>query len=321
MRRIGVLTSGGDAPGMNASTRAVVRTAIARGLSVCAIRDGYRGLIKGRFEELSARSVSNTLQTGGTILGTSRCPDFLRPEMRARAADNLRQAGIEGLVVLGGDGSFHGAVALHREHGVPIVGIPATIDNDIPGTDHSLGFDTAVNTALQAIDRIRDTADALGRIFFVEVMGRGTGFLALEVGLAGGADEVVIPEERTDPEEMCARLRRGIAAGKRSSLVIVAEGEEVGGTLALAQRVRDATGAETRVAILGHIQRGGVPTAQDRVLGAILGAAAVEALLDGYTCHMVGRVKNKTRVTPLEEVLQERRQFPVELLRLLRQIA
>lgn len=325
MKSIGVFTSGGDAPGMNACIRAVVRTGVVRGLRVFGIRDGYQGLLAGAFEEMGLRSVRNILQRGGTFLGTSRCEEFLTAEGRRRAVERLKQSGIDGLVAIGGDGTFRGAVALHAEHSFPVVGVPGTIDNDVAGTDFSLGFDTAVNMALEAIDRIRDTADSLRRVFLVEVMGRTRGYLALYVGLGGGADAVLVPEVPSDITAMCRKIYDGLARGKRSSIVVIAEGDDAGGAFKVAQEIKGCVEGyadiDTRVCVLGHIQRGGTPTAADRLLGSILGDAAVDALISGHGCHMAGRVGGRTTLTPLEQVLDGDKELPAELLELMHRLS
>ena len=257
MHTIGVLTSGGDAPGMNATLRGVVRVAIQRGCRVAAIRNGYSGLLEGCFEEMELRSVGNIIQRGGTIIGTSRCPEFFTEEGRRQGIEQMRRGGIEGLVVIGGEGSFKGAVKLEEEGSIPVIGIPGTIDNDVYGTDFSIGFDTAVNTAVEAIDRLRDTAESHGRVFFVEVMGRHTGFLALEVGLADGAMDILVPEYPDDIDLLASQLRSSMAQGRQSSIIVVAEGDESGGVFALAEQVNQRVPIDYRVAVLGHIQRGG----------------------------------------------------------------
>ncbi|HEY8491321.1 MAG TPA: 6-phosphofructokinase [Dehalococcoidia bacterium] len=305
MNRIGVLTSGGDAPGMNAAIRAVVRMAISHGLAVTGVRDGYAGLIRGDFTDLDLRSVGGIIHRGGTFLGTSRAPEFQEPEGRARAAAALRRAGIDALVVIGGDGSFRGAHLLHQEHGIPVAGVPGTIDNDVGGTDHAIGFMTAVDTALEAIDRIRDTAEAFNRVFFVEVMGRHCGELALEVGLAGGADEILIPELPVNIEALCHTLQVRRERGKQGSIVVVAEG--VGGAFEIARQVRECIGYESRVTVVGHVQRGGPPGAFDRVLASRLGAAAVEALLEGQTEALAGESCGQAVVRPLSAAWDHRR--------------
>ncbi len=320
MRRIGLLTSGGDAPGMNAAIRAVVRHALGRRLELIGIRRGYAGLLAGEVQPLTRAGVANVIQHGGTILGTSRSAEFLRPEGRARAAAVLRGAGIEGLIVIGGDGTLRGATFLAEEQGVAVAGVPGTIDNDVFGTDFTIGFDTAVNTALAAIDRIRDTAASHERLFLVEVMGRTCGDIALGVGVAGGAEEVLLPEIATDLLALAAELRRSWERGKRSSIIVVAESGEQGRSFRLAEEIGRLTGLEPRVCIFGHIQRGGTPTARDRVLASRLGAAAVDIVIEGggmmagEQCGVVVRV-------PLRETWERRRAIPSDLLALVRDLA
>ena len=270
MKRIAVLASGGDASGMNACVRAIVRTATRRGLEIIGIRDGYEGLLAGDLIPLSRDAVSNTIQRGGIFLGAGRCEEFMTPEGRAKGAEVLRQASIDGLVALGGDGTLRGAMELAREQGVAVILLPATIDNDVAGTDFSMGFDTAVNTALEAVDRIRDTAEATERVFFIEVMGRECGALALEVGLAAGADAILVPEVDTDTQELARLLDKGVLRHARSLIVVVAEGEVAGGAFAVAEQLQPYIQREYRVTILGHVQRGGRPTARDRVLATRL---------------------------------------------------
>jgi 6-phosphofructokinase 1 len=319
-RRIAVLASGGDAPGMNACLRAVVRAGCDADMEVVGVRHGFSGLIAGEMSPLGRRDVGNIIQRGGIVLGTSRCEEFHTAEGRGKAARALREAEVDALVVMGGDGSFRGAWALAQETGIHSLGIPATIDNDVYGTDFSLGFDTAVNIALESIDRIRDTAESLERLFFVEVMGRSSGAIALEVGLAGGAQEVVVPETPTDVEELCAGLQDGFRRGKRSSIIVVAEGDEAGGAFDLAREVNRCINTEYRVVVLGHVQRGGAPTARDRVLGARLGAAAVDALVAGEENVMVGEVAGRTTLTPLREVSERVKQTDEALLHLVHRL-
>lgn len=307
MRRIGVLTSGGDAPGMNACVRAVVRAAVRRGLDVYGIRRGFAGMIAGEMEPMDSRSVANIIHRGGTILGTSRSKEFQTPEGRLAAREALRAHGIEGLVLIGGEGTFKGGRALAEEGGPPSVGVPGTIDNDVAGTDDSIGFDTAVNTALEAVDRIRDTAFSHERVHFIEVMGRSSGWIALACGVAGGAEAVLVPETPTDLDGLCERIEAGLARGKRGAIVVVAEGDEPGAA-EVAESVGARLGGETvRVSSLGHIQRGGAPTAADRILASRLGAAAVEALVEGRTGQMVGIVGRALRLTPFERTWTESR--------------
>ncbi|HWG83954.1 MAG TPA: 6-phosphofructokinase [Deinococcales bacterium] len=315
MKRIGVFTSGGDAPGMNAAVRAVVRTAASRKLEVIGIRRGYAGMIDGDFEVLGPRKVANTIQRGGTILLTARSRAFMEPEGRALAAAKLREAGIEGLVAVGGDGTFHGATLLDQEQGIPTVGVPGTIDNDLYGTDYTIGYDTAVNTALDAIDRIRDTAASHERLFFVEVMGRHAGFIALDVGIAGGAEEVVIPEDPCPAEQVVATVKESVARGKASSIIVVAEGIP-GGAMKLMEEVTAATGLEARTSILGHVQRGGTPTAADRILASRLGEAAVDGLQEGRRNVMVGVISNEVVFTPFPETWEKRKSVNDQLYRL-----
>jgi len=316
LSKIAVLSSGGDAPGMNACIRAIARAASGRGIETVGMLRGYRGLIEGLEMPLGRREVGNIIQRGGTILGTSRCEEFQTPEGRARAAENLRKGQVNALVVLGGDGSFRGAHALATEHNLRVIGIPCTIDNDLAGTDYTLGFDTAVNIALDAIDRVRDTAESFQRLFFVEVMGNTCGAIALEVGVAGGADDVLLPEDPTDIEVLCERVQRGFEHGRRSSIVVVAEGGFPGGAFGVAQQVWMRLRADYRVCVLGHIQRGGSPTARDRVLGSKLGSAAVDFLLEGHSNCMVGEIGGRVCLSPLERTWNEHRQADRSLLEL-----
>lgn len=314
MRTIGVLTSGGDAPGMNACIRAVVRWAIWRKLRVIGIRRGYAGMIAGEMEEMGPGSVSNTIQLGGTILKTARSQEFFEAGWRTRAAEQVRRAGIEGLVLIGGDGTFQGGHKLWLEQQIAVIGVPGTIDNDLYGTDNTVGFDTAVNTALESIDKIRDTAASHDRIFFVEVMGRHAGFIALHVGLAGGAEVIFVPEREQDLHAAWEQLNAGRQRGKTSSIVVVAEGDEAGGAYQVAKAFEQESGLDTRVSILGHIQRGGAPTARDRILASRLGAAAVEALLAGESDKMVGEVNGQIVLTPLEETFTKKKPLNYSLL-------
>jgi len=283
LKRIGVLTSGGDAPGMNAAIRAVVRQAGALNLEVYGIYRGFQGLVDQDWRPLSSRNCANILQRGGTILNTARCDAFRVKAVRAQAAQDLRAAGIDALVVIGGDGSFTGAELLNQEQHVPCIGIPGTIDNDLPGTERTLGFDTALNTAIDAIDRIRDTASSHERLFLVEVMGRSSGMIAVHTAIACGAEAVLYPEGRKDTyETLVAQLRAGWERGKRSSIVVVAEGEQsLGNAYSVGERLRKDHELDMRVVVLGHIQRGGSPTATDRILGSLWGAEAVKRLVEG----------------------------------------
>jgi len=306
MKKIGVFTSGGDAPGMNACVRAVVRSGIYNGCEVVGIQYGYEGMIQGRFVDLQARSVSNIIQRGGTILRTARSEHFRTSEGRTEAAKHLRDAGIEGLVAIGGDGTFQGAVKLSEEHAIAIVGVPGTIDNDLYGTDYTIGYDTAVNTAMEAIDKIRDTAASHDRLFYVEVMGRDTGFIALDVGISSGSEHIAIPEAHTNIQELKEELE-SFKRLKSSAIIIVAEGEKEGGAFSLAEKIKDAAGYDYRVCVLGHIQRGGSPTARDRLLASRLGVAAVESLIEGQTGVMVGEIHGKISFTPLKETWTNRK--------------
>jgi 6-phosphofructokinase 1 len=321
LKKIGVFTSGGDAPGMNACVRAAVRTALYRGLEVAGIMRGYKGMIAGEIEPLQATSVSNIIHRGGTILKTSRSEEFLTPQGRQKAADNLRRAGIEGLVAIGGDGTFHGAHAFYQEHGLPMIGAPGTIDNDLYGTDFTIGFDTAINTALDAISKIRDTAASHDRLFFVEVMGRHSGFIALEVGLAGGAEAVLVPECPQSVEEIAEIIEFERGRGKASMILVVAEGDEIGGASRLAAEVSQLTGKDYRVTILGHIQRGGAPSAKDSVLASKLGVAAVEALLAGEANKMAGEVNGKVLLTPLPDTWEKKKPLDNKSLELVKILA
>lgn len=316
LRHIAVLTSGGDSPGMNAATRAVVRTAIAAGARVTGVLRGFTGLIAGEFHPLTARSVSNIIQTGGTVLKTSRSEEFLTPEGRTRAAAGIRDAGIEGLVGIGGDGTFRGLHALTVEHGVPVIGVPGTIDNDVYGTDFTIGFDTAANTALESIDKIRDTAASHDRIFFIEVMGRNCGALALEVGVAGGAEVILVPEVPVSIADVCGALEEGRRRGKTSYIIVVAEGAHDGGAQAIADAVKGRLGVDYRVSIIGHVQRGGAPTSFDRTLASRVGRAAVEALLAGETDKMAGVLCGRLVLVPLVETWERRKPLDLDLIRL-----
>ncbi|MGZ4163233.1 MAG: 6-phosphofructokinase, partial [Tumebacillaceae bacterium] len=275
MRKLGVLTSGGDSPGMNAAIRAVVRSAIFNGLEVAGIRRGYQGLIQGDFIPMDLGSVADIIHRGGTILHTARCLEFKTKEGQELAVSKLKESGIDGVVVIGGDGSFRGAKVL-SDLGIPTVGIPGTIDNDIPCTDYTIGFDTAVNTVIEALDRIRDTATSHERTYVVEVMGRNAGDIALVAGVAGGAETVLIPEEKYDITQIVDKLKRGASRGKKHSIILVAEGAGKG--FSIGEVIRELTGWEVRVTVLGHIQRGGSPSAFDRILASKMGAHAVELL-------------------------------------------
>lgn len=316
VRKISVLCSGGDAPGMNACIRAIVRTASDKGLEVMGVLHGYRGLLEGLTVPLTRRAVGNIIQRGGTILGTARSEEFMTPEGRAKAAQVLSDADVGGLIVLGGDGSLRGAAALASECGLRVIGIPATIDNDMLGTDYTLGFDTAVNVSMDAIDRIRDTAESHERLFFVEVMGHVCGSIALEVGVAGGADDVLAPEDPVDIDLLCEHLGSGLRHGRRSSIIVVAEGKEAGSAFSIAHQVWTRLRTDYRVCVLGHVVRGGAPSARDRVLGSRFGSVAVDALAEGRSGAMVGEIARRTCLTPLEEVTNGRKPADRSLLEL-----
>jgi 6-phosphofructokinase 1 len=308
MKRIALLTSGGDAPGMNAHIRAVERTGDKRGLEVIGIVGGYSGMIAGHFEVLDRIRTANIIDRGGTVLKTSRCPEFETVEGRRTAADQLRKHGIDAVITCGGDGTFHGAHALWEEFRIPVVGTPGTIDNDLSGTDFTIGYDTAINTAAQAIDKIRDTADSHGRLFLIEVMGRHAGFIAMDVGIACGAEYVAVPESVTDIDELYQRiLSQGL---DKRTVVIVGEGDELGGALGISKRLEESYGLSSKVSILGHVQRGGSPTVRDRVLASRLGAAAVDALLEGKTDIMVGEMSGQISYVPLQRTWEERKPVP-----------
>jgi 6-phosphofructokinase 1 len=316
LKRIGIYTSGGDAPGMNAAIRAVTRVGINSGLEVVGIIGGYAGMLENDFQDLVSRSTGNIIQRGGTILKTGRCLEFHHAEVRAQAVTNLRKAGVEAAVCIGGDGSFTGAHALWIEHKFPIIGIPGTIDNDIYGTDNTIGFDTAVNTALQAIDKIRDTADSHDRLFIIEVMGRDTGFIATYAGLAGGAEEIFTPDFPVPLEKVVEKIKSGQAKGKRSSILITAEGQKPGRAYDLAEQLRKRAGFDAKVAILGHQQRGGSPTATDRILASRLGAASIQMLLQGECDIMVGTMNGRMVTVSLEEAISKDKQSPQDFLQL-----
>lgn len=321
LKKIAVLTSGGDAPGMNAAIRSVVRSALYNKIEVAGVQSGYSGLLQNKISTMQAGSVANIIQRGGTILKSGRCPEFHKPENRAVAARNLREAGVQALVAIGGDGTFNGAHLLGTEHGFQVVGIPGTIDNDIWGTEETIGFDTALNTALEAIDRIRDTAASHDRLFIVEVMGRDSGFIAIDVGVAGGAEEVFIPETMANIDQAIQSIKRGMARGKSSSILVAAEGQKVGRAYDLADQIRRKVGFEAKVCVLGHIQRGGPPTARDRILASRLGNAAVRVLQQGMSDIMVGVQASQVVSVPLKESTTKKRRVPNELIELAQLLA
>jgi 6-phosphofructokinase 1 len=302
--RIGILTSGGDGPGMNAAIRAAVRTASRHGVETVGYLDGFQGLINAHYRRLDDRTVGNTVQRGGTILGTSRCPEFLEPAYREKAASQMRRDRVEALVVVGGDGSFKGALALQEEQSIKVAGVPGTIDNDVWGTEESIGFHTAVQTAVRAIDQLRDTSESTGMLFFVEVMGRSSGAIALHTALAAGATGVLVPETEASIEEIAERIRRSEARGKRSHIIVVSEGDQAGGAFDVARGVSKLIDHEHRVVVLGHIQRGGDPVPRDRIVAAVSGALAVEALVAGRTGMMIGMQGGKPVEVPLAEVVR-----------------
>jgi len=318
MKKIGVLTSGGDAPGMNAAVRAVVRKGIYHGLEVYGVKNGFQGLMDGNIEEMEIGSVGDIIQRGGTILFSARCDEFETSEGQEKAVAQLRKYELDGLVIIGGDGSFRGAQSL-TDKGFPCIGIPATIDNDITGTDFTIGFDTALNTIIEAIDKIRDTATSHERTYVIEVMGRDAGDLALWSGLAAGAESILIPEEQDDFDDVIERLQRGHDRGKKHSIIILAEG--VGSGIDYGQKIQDATNYETRVTVLGHIQRGGSPTATDRVLAGRLGGKAVDLLVSGVKGSMVGLEKNEIVHHHIADVLAQKHTVNMDMYKLSKELS
>ncbi len=309
MKRIAVFTSGGDAPGMNACIRAVVRTAVYHGVEVYGVLRGYTGLINGELLRMDSMSVSNIIQKGGTILKSARSKAFMTREGRERAYNNLLNYHIDGLIAIGGNGTFTGANLFYEEFGIPTIGAPGTIDNDLYGTDFTIGYDSAVNTALEAIDKIRDTADSHERVFFIEVMGRDSGYIAIPCAIGGGAEIVMVPEQKLSAETVIETLQNGFNRSKTSFIVVVAEGESSGTAVAeIAARAKEAIPQmDARVSIIGHIQRGGSPTAADRLLASQMGIAAVEALLEGRKCEMVGVINREIAFTPFSETITKRK--------------
>jgi 6-phosphofructokinase 1 len=317
IKKIGVLTSGGDSPGMNAAIRSVVRTCAYHNIGCIGIYRGYQGMIEGDFKEMGPRSVNNIVNKGGTILKSARSLDFKTPEGRAKAHQNLIKAGIDALVVIGGDGSFTGALLFNTEYNFPVIGIPGTIDNDIFGTSHTLGYDTALNTVVEVIDKIRDTASSHNRLFLIEVMGRDAGHIALNAGIGAGAEEILIPEEDLGLDRLLESLRKSKAAGKSSSIVVIAEGDKIGKTVFELKDYVESNLPEydVRVSVLGHMQRGGAPSCFDRVLASRLGVKAVESLLEGKSNYMVGVLCDKIGLTPLEQAIKGHTEIDRELLR------
>lgn len=318
MKRIAVLTSGGDAPGMNACIRAVVRGGLHHGVEIFGIIRGYNGLIKGDIIPLNSQSVSNIIQRGGTILKSARSKEFMTPEGRRKGYEQLKSHGIEGLVAIGGNGTFTGAEIFFNEFQIPTVGAPGTIDNDLFGTDYTIGYDTAVNTALDAIDKIRDTADSHDRIFFIEVMGRDSGYIAVQSGISGGAESILIPEERQTVDDVVATLKAGFARKKSSSIVVVAEGDEEGHAANIAEKIKNTIDVpvDIRVTNLGHIQRGGSPSAFDRILASRLGLGALEGLLEGHKNEMAGIVNDQLVYTAFHDTITKKKEINPDLLRL-----
>ena len=315
---IGILTSGGDAPGMNAAIRAVTRSAIYNGLKVKGIYRGYRGLVTGEIVEFTSQNVSNIIQQGGTILKTARCKEFCTPEGRQQAYENMQKEGIDALIVIGGDGSLTGARIFAQEFDVPCIGLPGTIDNDLWGTDTTIGYDTALNTILDAVDKIRDTATSHERLFFVEVMGRDAGFLALNGAIAAGAEAAIIPEYDTQVDQLAEFIKSGFSKKKNSSIVLVAESELTGGAMHYAERVKNEYPEyDTRVTILGHLQRGGRPTAHDRILASRLGCAAIDALMEGQRNVMVGVDNDRIVYVPFSRAIKNDKPIKKELLNVL----
>ncbi len=316
---IGVLSSGGDSPGMNAAIRAVVRTGIYRGLGVYGIMRGYAGMIDDEIIKMDSRSVANIIQRGGTILKTARSKEFLELSGREKAYNNLKKHGIDGLVIIGGDGSFRGAQQFSQDFDIPCIGLPGTIDKDIAGSDTTIGFDTAVNTAVQAIDKIRDTMDAHDRLFIVEVMGRDAGYIALHSGIATGAENILIPETKTDMEEIICSLTEKEKRKKLVNLIVVAEGDDFGGANNVAKVIKERIPtADIRVCVLGHIQRGGSPTCQDRLIASHMGFYAVESLLSGKRNVMVGVINNKIYYTPLDEAVKQKQKIGQEWMKIVK---
>ena len=319
---IGILTSGGDAPGMNAAIRAVTRSAIYNGLKVFGIYRGYKGLVTGEIQEFKSQNVSNIIQMGGTILKTARCKEFKTPEGRAQAYENMKKFGIDALVVIGGDGSLTGARILAQEFDIPCIGLPGTIDNDLYGTDTTIGYDTALNTILDAVDKIRDTATSHERLFFVEVMGRDAGFLALNGAIAAGAEAAIIPEFSTEVDQLEQFIEHGFKKSKSSSIVLVAESELTGGAMHYAERVKNEYPQyDVRVTILGHLQRGGRPTAHDRIIASRMGVASIQALLEGQRNVMIGIENDKIVYVPFAKAIKNDKPIDKELVNVLAELS
>ena len=317
IKKLAVLTSGGDSPGMNAAIRSVVRTCAYHNIECVGVYRGYEGLMEGDFEQMNARSVKGIINKGGTILKSARSKEFRTKEGRQQAFDKLNEANVDGLVAIGGDGTFTGAMIFNQEFDFPVMGIPGTIDNDTVGTSHTLGFDTALNTVVEAIDKIRDTASSHNRLFFIEVMGRDVGHIALNVGIAGGAEEILIPEEDLGLDRLVDSLNKSRKSGKSSSIVVVAEGDKIGKNIFELKEYVDENmeGYDVRVSVLGHMQRGGAPSCFDRVLASRMGVKAVESILEGKTNYMVGLLNGKMELTPLENAIKGKTKINLELLR------
>ncbi|MDE3841223.1 6-phosphofructokinase (plasmid) [Bacillus methanolicus] len=321
MNKIAVLTSGGDAPGMNAAIRAVVRRGIFKGLDVYGVKNGYKGLMNGNFISMNLGSVGDIIHRGGTILQTTRCKEFKTAEGQQQALAQLKKEGIDGLIVIGGDGTFEGARKLTAQ-GFPTIGIPATIDNDIAGTEYTIGFDTAVNTAVEAIDKIRDTAASHDRIYVVEVMGRDAGDIALWAGMCAGAESIIIPEADHDVEDVIDRIKQGYQRGKTHSIIVVAEGAFNGvGGIEIGRAIKEKTGFDTKVTILGHIQRGGSPSAYDRMMSSQMGAKAVDLLVEGKKGLMVGLKNGQLIHTPFEEAVKDKHTVDLSIYHLARSLS
>lgn len=319
MKKVAIMTSGGDAPGMNACLRAAVRGAVYHGVEIYGIYRGYDGMIEGDIVKMNSHSVSNIIQKGGTILKSARSEAFKTKEGRKKAYDELQKFGIEGLITIGGDGTFTGAKIFYDEYGIPTVGAPGTIDNDLYGTDYTIGFDTAVNTALGAIDKIRDTADSHNRLFFIEVMGRDSGYIAIRSGIGGGAELVMVPETSTSIKEVISTLQEGWARHKTSSIVVVAEGDEEGNAMEIAEKVKkEINQKDIKVSILGHIQRGGSPSAQDRILASRLGLGALEGLMKGEKNVMAGVINDKLVYTSFEDSITKNKPLNQELIHMVK---
>jgi 6-phosphofructokinase 1 len=320
--KIGVLSSGGDSPGMNAAIRAVVRTGIFNDMEVYGVMRGYSGMIDDDIMKMESRSVANIIQRGGTILKTARCKEFYEPSGRKKAYENLKKRGINGLVIIGGDGSFKGALKFSQEFDIPCIGLPGTIDKDIAGSDFTIGFDTAVNTAVEAIDKIRDTADAHDRLFIIEVMGRDAGYIALHSGIATGAEHIIIPERKTDIDDVIESLQEKERRKKLVNMIVVAEGGDSGGADEISRIIKmRLPSADIRVCILGHIQRGGSPSCIDRLIASRMGYSAVECLIEGRHNVMVGIINNKMHYTPLEKAVKAKQRISDEWMKIVRILA